>query len=101
MKRVLFLNLPKGVLHNGPAPNSHPFNSLSADRMQTMKIFRTILATQDKGDFLVDALHESGKVQSLTVHPISDDSIIGNPLEYGTADLPDVIKQIESCLTEI
>ena len=68
--------------------------------MQAMKIFRTILATEDMGEFLTDAVHDNCKVQSLTVRPIRG-GLVGEPLEYSLTDLPDIVEQIEAALTEI
>lgn len=68
--------------------------------MQAINIFRTILSTDGLGDFLTDAIHDGGKVQSLTVRPIRD-GLVGEALEYNLTDLPDVVAKIEGALAEI
>jgi hypothetical protein len=65
-----------------------------------MKIFRTIIATEEIGEFLADATHDDGKVSNLTVYPVSD-GMVGLPLGYGVADMPDIVEKIEEVLKEI
>jgi hypothetical protein len=65
-----------------------------------MKIFRTIIATEEIGEFLADAVHDGGKVSNLTVYPVSD-GLVGSPLGYDMEDLPDIVREIESVLQDI
>ena len=59
-----------------------------------MKLYQTMLAT-DMGLFWISAAHDSGKVLALAVHPIDEDGIVQERLEYGADDLPDLVEKLE------
>ncbi len=65
-----------------------------------MNIFRTILATETAGNFLIDAAHENRSVQSINAHPILD-GVVGERMPLlGVDELPEVVKQINEILSE-
>ncbi len=65
-----------------------------------MNIFRTILSTENMGNFLVDAVHENRSVQSISAHPILD-GVVGERMPLlGVDELPEVVKQINEILSE-
>ena len=65
-----------------------------------MNLFRTLLQTDGLGMFLTDAIHDGGKVESLTVYQIAG-GVVQEAMPYTAQDLPDVVNQIEDLLTGI
>lgn len=69
------------------------------DLEKTMNIFRQLIETDQIGFFVADAIHESGKIQSIKVFPIRD-GIVQDALEYGMNDLAELVEKMQTHLTE-
>lgn len=65
-----------------------------------MKIFQTILDTENVGSFLLRASYDKSKVLAMELYEIDDDEIVRDRFPLPMSQMPLVVNQIVDALRE-
>lgn len=65
-----------------------------------MKIFQTVLDTENVGSFLVRASYDERKILAMELHEIDDDEIVRERFPLPMSQMPLVVSQIVDALRE-